>query len=113
MQTSGPQVAGPALLAAAPAPAMPAPEVLAAAIAAPGGAAAKQAVLKKNRAFWAQQKGFSHIVYDAFVYVPGPPNGGRNGQIPNIFNSKLCSPKTSPARRARPPARAPLAGPHI
>ena len=33
-------------------------------------AAAEQTLLEKNRAFWAQQKGYSHIVFDAFVYVP-------------------------------------------
>ena len=91
MQSAGPQVAGPvpAAVAAAPAPA---------ADAAPGGAAAEQTLLQKNRAFWAQQKGFSHIVFDAFVHVPGPPNGDSNGQLRNIFNSKLLSSKTSPTR---------------
>ena len=98
MQSAGPQVAGPAPLAVAPVPTVPTPEALAVANAAPGDAAAEQTLLQKNRAFWAQQKGFSHIVYDAFVYVPGPPNGDRNGQIRNIFNSKLCSSKTSPTR---------------
>ena len=91
MQSAGPQVAGPAPAAVAAAPAVTPPVALAV-------AAAKQTSLQKNRVFWAQQKGFSHIVFDAFVYVPGPPNGDSNGQIRNIFNSKLLSSKTSPTR---------------
>ena len=98
MQSAGPQVAGPAPAAVAAAPAVTPPVALAAANAAPGNAAAEQTLLQKNRVFWAQQKGFSHIVFDAFVYVPGPPNGDSNGQIRNIFNSKLLSSKTSPTR---------------
>ena len=95
MQSAGAQVAGPAPAAVAAAPAVTPPVALAAADAAP---AAEQTLLQKNRAFWAQQKGFSHIVFDAFVHVPGPPNGDSNGQLRNIFNSKLLSSKTSPTR---------------
>ena len=91
MQSAGPQVAGPAPAAVAAAPAVTPPVALAA-------AAAEQTLLQKNRVFWAQQKGFSHVVFDAFVYVPGPPNGDSNRQIRNIFNSKLLSSKTSPTR---------------
>ena len=66
MQSAGPQVAGPAPAAVAAAPAVTPPVALAA-------AAAEQTLLQKNRVymFWAQQKGFSHIVFAAFVYVPG------------------------------------------
>ena len=62
------------------------------------GRGADLALLQKNRAFWAQQKGYSHIVFDAFVYVPPPPGGDGNGQLRNIFNSALCSSKTSATR---------------
>ena len=70
----------------APAPAAPA-------AAAMGAASAGLTLLQTNRGYWAQQKGFKHAVYDAYVYVPPPPSSDAGGQIRNIFNSKLCSAK--------------------
>ena len=70
-----------------------APALAAPAAAATGDAPAEQTSLQTNRVYWAKQKGFTHVVYDAYVYVPPPPNSNAGGQIRNIFNSKLCSSK--------------------
>ena len=70
-----------------------APALAAPAAAATGDAPAEQTSLQTNRVYWAKQKGFTHVVYDAYVYVPPPPSSDAGGQIRNIFNSKLCSAK--------------------